>query len=110
MYGMLCHLFPKQGQEQAVLDHLFRWEQEYLPGVTGSMNGYIFEPVAQAEAALTPEGILLIVVFDSSASSIRNRENPEQARWEQCLQDLLEQASEWHEGEMTELFAEAHGL
>ena len=28
MYGTLSHLQPRQGQQQAVLDQLFRWEQE----------------------------------------------------------------------------------
>ena len=55
MYGTLYQLQPRQGQQRAVLDRLFRWEQEHL-------------------------------------------------------QELLEYAPQWHEGEITELTAEAHGL
>ena len=34
------------GQEQAVLDHLFRWEQEGLPAVSGYVAGYLFQPAS----------------------------------------------------------------
>jgi len=108
MYGTLSHLHPRQGQHQAVLDQLFRWEQEHLPTVTGYVGGYLLEPAIQALSA--PGGILVMVVFDSQAAYTRHRDDPQQDHWEQHLQDLLEHAPEWHEGEITELFAEAHGL
>ena len=108
MYGTLYHLQPRQGQQQAVLDHLFRWEQEHLPQVTGYVGGYVLEPAAQPPTG--PFGILLIVVFDSQDAYTRHRDDPEQDRWYQHLQELLEQAPEWREGEITELFAEARGL
>jgi quinol monooxygenase YgiN len=108
MYGTLSHLHPRQGQHQAVLDQLFRWEQEHLPTVTGYVGGYLREPAVQAPSA--PGGILVMVVFDSQAAYTRHRDDPQQERWEQPLQDLLEHAPAWHEGEITELFAEAHGL
>jgi hypothetical protein len=108
MYGTLSHLHPRQGQHQAVLDQLFRWEQEHLPTVTGYVGGYLLEPAVQAPSA--PCGILVMVVFDSQAAYTRHRDDPEQDHWEQHLQDLLEQAPAWHEGEITELFAEARGL
>jgi quinol monooxygenase YgiN len=108
MYGMLYHLRPRQGQQQAVLDHLFRWEQEYLPQVTGYVGGYLLEPVVQALSA--PFGILVIVVFDSQAAYTRQRDDPAQDRWEQHLQELLEHAPQWHEGEISELFAQPRGL
>ena len=57
-----------------------------------------------------PFGILVIVVFDSQAAYMRHRDDPEQDRCDQHLQELLEHAPEWHEGEITELFAEARGL
>lgn len=108
MYGMLYRLQPRHGQEQAVLDHLFRWEQERLPRVRGYVGGYVFEPAAQPISA--PAGILLIVVFDSQAASICNRDDAEQGRWDQRLRELLEQAPEWNEGEITAIFAEPRGL
>jgi hypothetical protein len=108
MYGTLSRLQPRQGQEQAVLEHLFRWEQEYLPRVTGYVGGYVFEPAAQPLSE--PYGVLVIVVFDSQAAAIRNRDDPEQERWNQRLRDLLEQAPEWNEGEITAIFAEPRGL
>ena len=108
MYGTVYRLQPRQGQEQAVLDHLFRWEQEYLPRVTGYVGGYVFEPAPQSLSE--PFGILVIVVFDSQAASIRNRDDPEQGRWDQHLRELLEQAPEWNEGEITAIFAELRGL
>ena len=76
-----------QGQHQAVLDQLFRWEQEHLPTVTGYVGGYLLEPAVQALAA--PFGILVIVVFDSQAAYTRHRDHPEQDHWEQHLQELL---------------------
>jgi quinol monooxygenase YgiN len=108
MYGTLYHLQPRQGQQQAVLDHLFRWEQEHLPQVTGYVGGYLLEPAVQALSE--PFGILVIVVFDSQAAYTHHRDDPEQDRWDQRLQELLEHAPQWHEGEITELFAVAHGL
>jgi hypothetical protein len=108
MYGTVYRLQPRQGQEQAVLDHLFRWEQEYLPQVTGYVGGYVFEPAVQPLSVIG--GILVIVVFDSQAASIRNRDDSEQGRWDQHLGELLEQAPEWNEGEITAIFAEPRGL
>jgi heme-degrading monooxygenase HmoA len=104
MYGTLSHLQPWQGQHQAVLALLFRWEQEHLLTVTGYAGGYLLEPLS------APFGVLVMVVFDSQAAYTRHRDDPEQDHWEQHLQDLLEHAPEWHEGEITELFAQAHGL
>jgi len=108
MYGTLYHLQPRQGQQQAVLDHLFRWEQEHLPKVTGYMVGYVVEPAVQEPSA--PYDILVIVVFDSQAAYNIHRDDSEQGKWEQYLQELLEYAPQWHEGEITELIAETHGL
>ena len=108
MYGTLSHLHPRQGQHQAVLDQLFRWEQEHLPTVTGYVGGYLLEPAVQALSA--PGSILVIVVFDSQAAYTRHRDHPEQDRWEQHLQDLVEHVPQWHEGEITELFAQPRGL
>jgi hypothetical protein len=51
-----------------------------------------------------------MVVFDSQAAYTHHRDDPEQDHWEQHLQDLLEHTPAWHEGEITELFAEVHGL
>lgn len=108
MYGTVSRLQPRQGQEQAVLDHLFRWEQEYLPRVTGYVGGYVFEPAPQPISATGD--ILVIVVFDSQAAAINNRDNAEQGRWDQHVRELLEQAPEWNEGEITAIFAEPRGL
>jgi hypothetical protein len=108
MYGTLSRLYPRQGQEQAVLDHLFRWEQEYLPRVTGYVDGYIFEPAGEGLAA--PGSITVILVFDSQVSYTHNRDDPEQDRWEQQLRELLEQALEWNEGEITEITGKVRGL
>jgi len=108
MYGTLSHLHPRQGQHQAVLDQLFRWEQEHLLQVTGYVGGYLLESAVQALSA--PCSILVIVVFDSQAAYTRHRDDPQQDHWEQRVQGLLEHAPAWHEGEITELFAEAHGL
>jgi quinol monooxygenase YgiN len=108
MYGTFSRLQPKAGQHQAVLDRLFRWEQEQLPTVRGYVRGYVFESAPGAETG--PVDILLIVVFDSQASYTRHRDDPHQARWEQQLADLVEQAPQWHEGEFTELFAQPRGL
>jgi len=104
MYGSFYHLHPMQGQEQAVLDHLFRWEQDYLPCVTGYVGGYVFESVS------APGDIVVIVVFDSQADYTRTRDDPEQERLSQNLQELLEYDSEWNEGEITEIMGELQGL
>src|SRR5947209_12373525 len=103
MYGTFSRIQPKVGQHQAVLDQLFRWEQEQLPNVRGYVRGYLFESDSGPGAALVD--ILVIVVFDSQASYTRHHDDPQQDRWEQHLQDLVEHAPEWHEGEFTELFA-----
>src|SRR5260370_1552497 len=108
MYGTPSHLHPRQGQHQAVLDQLFRWEQEHLPSVTGYVGGYLLEPAVQGLSA--PGGILVIVVFDSQAAYTRHRDDPEQDRWEQHLQELLEHPPERHDAEITDLFPTPHGL
>ncbi len=108
MYGTLSRLQPKVGQQQAVLDQLFRWEQEQLPNAHGYVRGYVFESASGPGSA--PMDILVIVVFDSQASYTRQRDDPQQDRWEQHLQDLVEHAPQWHEGEFTELFAQPRGL
>jgi len=108
MYGMFSRLQPKAGQHQALLDQLFRWEQEQLPTARGYVKGYVFEAAPGPGAA--PVDILLIVVFDSQASYTCHRDDPHQARWEQQLEDLVEQAPQGHEGEFTELFAQPRGL
>ena len=108
MYATLCRLQPKPGQHQAVLDHLFRWEQEYLPRVTGYVDGYVFEPAAEGLAA--PGSIMVILVFDSQVSYTHNRDDPEQDRWDQQLRELLEQALEWNEGEITQITGQLRGL
>ncbi len=90
------------------LDHIFRWEQEHLPRVAGYVGGYLLEPAVQE---LSTHGcILVILVFDSQAAYTHHRDDPEQDRWEQHLQDLLEHTPKWHEGEISKLFAETHGL
>jgi quinol monooxygenase YgiN len=108
MYATLSRLHPKAGQEQAVLDQLFRWEQEHLPNAHGFVGGYVFEPASGPEAPV--RSILLLAVFDSQTSSTRHRQDPAQDRWEQDLRLLLAQEPEWYEGEITELSAELRGL
>jgi quinol monooxygenase YgiN len=104
MYGTLYRLQPRAGQEQAVLDHLFRWEQEYLPGVSGYVGGYLFQPTSE------PFELIGILVFESPNSYRTHRDNPEHARWQQHLLAMLEQVPLWHEGEFSELSAELRGL
>jgi hypothetical protein len=82
--------------------------QALVPRFQPCVGGYVFEPVSQSFSA--PGGILVIVVFDSQAASIRNRDDAEQGRWDQHLRELLEQAPEWNEGEITAIFAELRGL
>lgn len=107
MYGTLFHLRPKPGQHQAVMDQLFRWEQEYLPGVSGYVGGFVFEPAAgEAESF----DIMVIVVFESQLSYTCHRDDQEQDRWEQQILLLLEQAPERKEGEITEITGQLRGL
>jgi hypothetical protein len=104
MYGMFYHLQPKAEQQQAAWDHLFRWEQEFLPNVVGYVGGYLFQPNA------VPEEILGFFVFESLPSYIRTRDDPEHLRWEQQLLLLLEHAPQYSEGEITELSSQIRGL
>ena len=104
MYGKFYRMQPKAGQQQAVWDHLFRWEQEQLPRLSGYVGGYLFQLVS------APLDILGLFVFESQASYTRSRDDPEQARWEQHLLALLEHAPERNEGEITELVGEPGGL
>lgn len=104
MYGTFYRLRAGMGQEQAVLDHLFRWEQEALPAVSGYVAGYLFQP------ASAPEELMGILVFDSPTSYRTYRDDPAQLRWQQHLLALLEQTPESHEGEFSDLTAELRGL
>jgi hypothetical protein len=82
--------------------------QALVPRFQPCVGGYVFEPVSQSFSA--PGGILVIVVFDSQANYTHHRDDPEQERWDQRLRDLLEQAPEWNEGEITAIFGEPRGL
>ncbi len=104
MYGMFYHIQPEADQQQATWDHLFRWEQEYLPGVTGYVGGYLFQ---QTEA---PDEILGLFVFESQTCYIRTRNDPEHILWEQRLLLLLKHAPRCKEGEITELTGQVRGL
>ena len=104
MYETFYRLRAGMGQEQAMLDHLFRWEQESLPAVSGYVGGYLFQPTS------APFELMGILIFESPASYRSHRGHPAQAEWEQHLLDLLEQAPQWDEGEFSELTAALRGL
>ncbi len=103
MYGMLYRLQPKKGQERAVLDALFRWEQEILPTVTGFVGGYIFEPPSASE-------IVGIFIFAAQDDCVRTHDDPNHAHWDQQLLALIEAGPSYSEGEFTELMKELRGL
>jgi len=108
MYGTLYHLRPRMGKEQAALDHLFRWEQEYLPRVTGYVGGYVLEPEAAYNAA--SYSIIVMVVFETQEAYAQHLEDPIQESWDRHLHELLQYNPEGHEGEITALFREARGI
>ncbi|HET8910477.1 MAG TPA: hypothetical protein VFN23_03375 [Ktedonobacteraceae bacterium] len=108
MYGTLYHLRPRIGKEQAALDHLFRWEQEYLPRAKGYVGGYVLEPEAAYYAA--SYSIIVMVVFETQVAYARHLEDPIQELWDRNLRKLLQHIPEGHEGEITALFREARGI
>ncbi len=105
MYGMLYRLQPRQGQEQMVLDSLFRWEQEILPIVTGFVGGYIYQPQPGSDAEIV--GIFL---FAEQADYARTQADPQHVQWYQNLLLLIEAVPEYGEGEFTEFMKELRGL
>ena len=103
MYGRLYCLQPQRGQEQAVLDALFRWEQEILPSLASFVAGYIFQPVAAPE-------IVGIFIFATQADYARIREHPEHMQWQLDLLPIIAVAPQYSEGSFTEFMKELRGL
>jgi hypothetical protein len=85
---------PKAGQEQAVADHLRRWERERRPNVKGAVAGYLFRSKDR------PDTLIGVAVFDCEASYKANADDPLQGGWFRQLRDLLEADPEWNDGDI----------
>ena len=94
MFGTIYRMSPKPGQEQAVADHLRRWDKERRPQSNGSVAGYLFKSRENGGE------LIGVAVFDSEASYRKNAEDPAQDRWYRQLRDLLAKDPEWNDGDV----------
>jgi quinol monooxygenase YgiN len=94
MFGTIYQMKPKAGHEQAVADHLRRWERERRPNAKGAVAGYLFQSKDR------PDTLIGVAVFDSEASYMANAGDPAQDLWYQQLRELLEADPEWNDGDI----------
>ena len=94
MFGTIYQMRPKAGREQAVADHLRRWERERRPTINGAVAGYLFRPKGH------PESLIGVAVFDSEASYRTNANDPAQDAWYRELREMLEADPEWNDGDI----------
>ena len=94
MFGTVYQMRPRAGQEQAVAEHLRRWERERRPNIDGAVAGYLFRSKGR------PEMLVGVAVFDSEASYRRNADDPAQDLWYRQLRELLETDPEWDDGDV----------
>lgn len=97
-FGTVFRMRPRQGQEDAVVEMLRRWDRERGPKVEGFMASYLFQ------SQLHPGELVGVAVFDSEEHYRKNAADPEQDGWYRQLRDLLESDPEWNDG--TVLIAE----
>src|SRR5687767_12602667 len=94
MFGTIFRMRPRQGQEQALVETMQRWERERRPKVAGFVASYLL-------TSRTNLGELIgVAVFDSEESYKKNADDPEQDRWYRELRPLLGADPEWNDGEM----------
>jgi quinol monooxygenase YgiN len=94
MFGTIFRMRPKQGQEQALVQMLERWERERRPQVAGFVASYLLT------SRTNPGEVVGVAVFDSEQSYQKNANDPEQDRWYRELRALLESDPEWNDGEV----------
>jgi hypothetical protein len=94
MFGTIYRMTPKAGQEQAIADHLRRWDAERRPQIDGAIAGYLFKS-RQNDGELVG-----VAVFDSEANYRKNAEDPAQDRWYRQLREMLEEDPEWNDGDV----------
>lgn len=94
MFGTIYHMKPKTGQEQAIAEHLRRWERDRRPKVDGAVAGYLIRPRAGSN------DLIGVVVFDSESNYRKNADDPEQDRWYRELRELLTEDPKWNDGDV----------
>lgn len=94
MFGTVYSMRPKPGQEQAIAEHLRRWERERRPVVSGTVAGYLFKSKSR------PGELIGVAVFDSEANYKANADDPSQGRWYGELREMLQADPEWNDGDV----------
>ncbi|MBX6771055.1 MAG: antibiotic biosynthesis monooxygenase [Chloroflexi bacterium] len=94
MFGTLCRMRPRAGQEAAVVELYRRWDRERRPRVPGALAAYLYRPRQRLDE------LIGVVVFESEDSYVANANDPEQDRWYRQLRELLEADPEWDDGDV----------
>jgi hypothetical protein len=94
MFGTIYRMRPKPDEEGRIADHFRRWERERRPIVDGMVSGYLFRPKAGSR------DLIGVTVFDSEASFRKNADDPDQARWDRSLREMLDDDPEWNDGDV----------
>jgi quinol monooxygenase YgiN len=94
MFGTIYQMKPRAGQEQAVADHLRRWDRERRASVSGAVAGYLFRSKEQ------PDVLVGVAVFDSEESYRKNADDPAQGRWYNELRQMLQADPDWNDGDV----------
>jgi heme-degrading monooxygenase HmoA len=97
MYGTMARVRLKPGQEQALEEIGRSWLEERAPQVDGFIADYILAPDGR------PDERLMLVVFDSRESYLKNARDPEQDRWYRRMREALTADPQWTDGEIVAL-------
>src|SRR6266536_4026492 len=94
MYGSVFRLRPRQGQEQALIDLMERWNRERRPKVDGFVAAHVYRSEKR------PGEYVNTVVFRDREAYTKNADDPEQGVWYRDLRAVLESDPEWEDGEV----------
>jgi quinol monooxygenase YgiN len=90
MYGTIARMRIKPGMESQ-LEELSRTQVPDIPG-------FVFQHVYRMDS--DPQELYLVVGFTDQEAYRRNAESPDQAERYAAYVSLLEQAPEWHDGDI----------
>lgn len=91
MYGTVAHFRIKPDAEERLAAQLRAFSSLRVPGFQAT---YVYRMDSD------PREVYMAVVFDSKATYDANAKSPEQDKRYREMLDLLEDAPEWHDGEI----------
>jgi quinol monooxygenase YgiN len=102
MFGTIARLKVKPGHEQAVIDLVDEWQQEFRPRVDGAVAGYLYH------SEVNPDDCMMVVAFADRDSYYANAEAPGQDTWYQRLRAQLKEDPVWNDGRIVSHWHDSH--